>query len=302
MNAGDPHDRLALARWLMDPANPRTARVEANRIWETVFGRGIVETCEDFGVAGARPSDVRLLDTLAARLAELGWSRKALLREILRSRTYCMEARPSAEALRIDPDNRLMSRAPRFRLEAEAVRDQALAVSGLLDRTMHGPPVFPYQPEGTWMVVYSGDAWKTSEGGDRWRRAIYTFWRRSSPHPSLMAFDAVSRESCTVRRIRTNTPLAALAAINDPTFVEAAHAFARRAMEATPGASDAVRARWMLSAAMVRAPREAECERLVALVVQERSGAAAGAAPDEVAIWSAAASVILNLDEFLSRT
>ena len=302
MEPGAPHDRLALARWLMDPANPRTARVEANRLWETVFGRGIVETCEDFGVAGARPSDVHLLDTLAARLVELRWSRKALLREILRSRTYCMDARPSAEALRLDPDNRLMSRAPRFRLEAEAVRDQALAVSGLLDRTMHGPPVFPYQPEGTWMVVYSGDAWTTSTGGDRWRRAIYTFWRRSSPHPSLMAFDAVSRESCTVRRTRTNTPLAALAAINDPTYVEAAQAFARRAIAATPGASDAERARWMLSAALVRAPREVECERLAALVAQERRSPSAGGEPDEVATWSAAASVILNLDEFLSRT
>jgi hypothetical protein len=167
---------------------------------------------------------------------------------------------------------------------------------------MHGPPVFPYQPEGTWMVVYSGDAWTTSAGGDRWRRAIYTFWRRSSPHPSLMAFDAVSRESCTVRRTRTNTPLAALATINDPTYVEAAQAFARRVMAATPGASDAERARWMLSAALVRTPREAECERLAALVAEERRGSSAGDKLDELAIWSAAASVILNLDEFLSRT
>jgi hypothetical protein len=284
-----------------------------NRVWETLFGRGIVETSEDFGWAGSGPDDRALLDALARRLIELGWSRKALLREILLSRTYRMDAAPTAAALARDPSNRIPSRAPRFRLEAEAVRDQALAVSGLLDRTMHGPPVFPHQPDGVWMVVYSGDAWKTSEGGDRWRRAIYTFWRRSSPHPSLSAFDAVSRETCTVRRVRTNTPLAALAAINDPTFVEAARAFAARAIDATPGADDAARARWMLAAAVVREPSADECRRIAGLVAAERAALAAspsdaasvaGAGPDglERAAWCAAAAAILNLDEFLSRT
>ena len=164
-------DRLGLAQWIMDPANPRAARVEANRIWETIFGRGLVETLEDFGEAGTRPSDVVLLDFVASRLQKLGWSRKALIGEIVKSRTYRVSAQPSDAALRIDPDNRMMSRAPRFRLEAEAIRDQSLAVAGLLDRTMHGPPVFPHQPDGTWMVVYSGDGWTTSEGGDRYRGA-----------------------------------------------------------------------------------------------------------------------------------
>ncbi len=297
------HDRLGLAKWIMDPMNPRTARVEANRIWETIFGRGLVETLEDFGEAGARPSDSVLLDVLASRLQELGWSRKALIREIMNSRTYRMSAHPSEAALRLDPDNRLMSRAPHFRLEAETIRDQSLAVAGILDRTMHGPPVFPYQPDGTWMVVYSGDGWTTSEGGDRFRRAIYTFWRRSSPHPSLMTFDAVSRETCTVRRVRTNTPLAALAAMNDPTFVEASKAFAQRAIDATPGASDTERARWMLSAALIRAPRNEECARLAQLVAGERAAtASATSTSNELAAWSAAAATVMNLDEFLSRT
>jgi hypothetical protein len=312
-DSDEPLDRLAFARWLTGPAAARTARVEVNRVWETLFGRGIVETSEDFGWAGSGPDDRALLDALSRRLIELGWSRKALLREILLSRTYRMDAVPTAAALARDPSNRIPSRAPRFRLEAEAVRDQALAVSGLLDRTMHGPPVFPHQPDGVWMVVYSGDAWKTSEGGDRWRRAIYTFWRRSSPHPSLSAFDAVSRETCTVRRVRTNTPLAALAAINDPTFVEAARAFASRAIDATPGADDAARARWMLAAALVREPSADECRRIAGLVAAERAALAAspsdaasiaGAGPDDLerAAWCAAAAAILNLDEFLSRT
>ena len=303
-DAGQPMDRLAFARWLTGPAAARTARVEANRLWETLFGRGIVETSEEFGWAGSGPDDRALLDALARRLIELGWSRKALLREILLSRTYRMESGPSAAALARDPGNRIPSRAPRYRLEAEAVRDQALAVSGLLDRTMHGPPVFPHQPEGVWMVVYSGDSWKVSEGGDRWRRAIYTFWRRSSPHPSLVAFDAVSRETCTVRRVRTNTPLAALAAINDPTYVEAARAFAARTIGATPGADDVARARWMLAAALVREPRDAECRRIAELVAAERAALAAGSSDAEAehAAWCAAAAAILNLDEFLSRT
>lgn len=304
--AGSPlPDRLAFARWITGPAGALAARVESNRIWQTLFGRGIVETAEDFGWSGSGASDAELLDAVARRFRELGWSRKVLLRELLATDAYCMDARPSSQALALDPDNRIPSRAPRFRLEAEAVRDQALAVSGLLDRSMHGPPVFPDQPDGVWMVVYSGDAWTTSQGGDRWRRAIYTFWRRSAPHPSLMAFDAVSRESCTPRRIRTNTPLAALATLNDPTFVEAARALAARAMAATAGASDRERARWMLSAALVRQPTDAECERLVRLVDGERSaGAAAAGDADAVerSAWGMAATAVLNLDEFLSRT
>lgn len=301
--AGPVADRLALARWIVGPAGALAARVEANRIWQTLFGRGIVETSEDFGWSGSGAADPALLDAVALRLRDLGWSRKALLRELLCTQAYRMDARPSAEARARDPENRIPSRAPRFRLEAEAVRDQALAVSGLLDRTMHGPPVFPHQPDGVWMVVYSGETWTLSEGGDRWRRAIYTFWRRTAPHPSLMAFDAVSRESCAPRRVRTNTPLAALATLNDPTYVEAARAFAARAIAACPAPDDRARARWLLAAALVREPTDAECDRLAALAASSRTaGSDDDAAARELDAWSAVAATVLNLDEFLSRT
>ena len=301
--AGPVSDRLAFARWIVGPAGTLAARVEANRIWQTLFGHGIVETAEDFGWSGSGAADPALLDAVAGRLRELGWSRKALLRELLCTQAYRMDARPSAEAMARDPENRIPSRAPRFRLEAEAVRDQALAVSGLLDRTMHGPPVFPHQPDGVWMVVYSGDAWTVSEGGDRWRRAIYTFWRRTSPHPSLLAFDAVSRESCAPRRVRTNSPLAALASLNDPTYVEAARALAARAIAACPAPDDRARARWLLSEALVREPADIECERLAALAASERAAGTAGdAAARELDAWAAVAATVLNLDEFLSRT
>ncbi|MFZ9882143.1 MAG: PSD1 and planctomycete cytochrome C domain-containing protein, partial [Phycisphaerales bacterium] len=198
-----PRDRLAMAEWVADARNPLFARVAANRAWETLFGRGIVETSEDFGVMGSGASDRRLLDHLAGVLVAKGFSMKELLREIVTSATY-MQSSVASDAARVrDPDNRLWSRAPRLRLEAEQVRDQALAVSGLLSRKMGGPPVMPPQPDGVWQVVYSGDAWRTSEGEDRYRRAIYTFLRRSSPYPSFIAFDATSRETCTVRRTRT---------------------------------------------------------------------------------------------------
>jgi hypothetical protein len=326
MPADAPRDRLGLARWIVDPGNPRAARVEVNRLWEALFGRGLVETSEEFGAAGERPADASQLDWLASRFVQLGWSRKSLLREILASSTYRMTAVPGADALAHDPDNRLMSRAPRFRLEAEVIRDQALAVSGLLECRLHGPPVFPYQPDGVWMVVYSGDQWKTSDGPDRWRRAIYTFWRRSSPHPSLVAFDATSRESCTVRRVRTNTPLAALVALNDPTYVEASRALAVRALRSAgpgPATDDRAVARAMLTLALVREPRAAEIDRLAVLVADERTrfaadpaaaaamagesgsvwaaGAGTGALADAAA-WTAAAAVVLNMDEFLTRT
>jgi hypothetical protein len=326
MPADAPRDRLGLARWIVDPGNPRAARVEVNRLWEALFGRGLVETSEEFGAAGERPADASQLDWLASRFVQLGWSRKSLLREILASSTYRMTAVPGADALAHDPDNRLMSRAPRFRLEAEVIRDQALAVSGLLECRLHGPPVFPYQPDGVWMVVYSGDQWKTSDGPDRWRRAIYTFWRRSSPHPSLVAFDATSRESCTVRRVRTNTPLAALVALNDPTYVEASRALAVRALRSAgpgPATDDRAVARAMLTLAQVREPRAAEIDRLAVRVADERTrfaadpAAAAAMAGEagsvwaasagtgalaDAAAWTAAAAVVLNMDEFLTRT
>jgi hypothetical protein len=309
-----PSDRLGMARWIASADNPLFARVAANRAWELFFGRGIVETSEDFGVMGSGASDQALLDHLAGVLVARGFSTKALLREIVTSATYRQSSAASREALARDPDNRLWSRAPRVRLEAEQIRDTALAVSGLLSRKMGGPPVMPPQPDGVWQVVYSGDIWRTSEGEDRHRRAIYTFLRRSSPYPSFIAFDATSRETCTVRRVRTNTPLAALVMLNDPVYLEAAQALA---VSARAHSDDAVAVRAMLERALGRRAHDDEVARLVALVADERAryagrddvarvlaGRAAEGSTDLArdAALVAAANVILNLDDFLTRS
>jgi hypothetical protein len=242
------------------------------------------------------------------------FSMKELLREIVMSATYRQASEASAATLARDPDNRLWSRAPRLRLEAEQVRDTALAVSGLLSRKMGGPPVMPPQPEGVWQVVYSGDAWATSAGEDRYRRALYTFLRRSSPYPSFIAFDATSRETCTVRRIRTNTPLAALVTLNDPVYLEAAQALA---VVARAESDDAAAVRVMLERALGRTAREEEVARLVELVTNERARYAehaelartlAGRAAEgstniaRDAALVAAANAILNADDFLTRS
>lgn len=309
MPADAPPNRLGLARWLTSPTNPLFARVAVNRIWETLFGRGIVETVEDFGTQGAGPSDRAILDHLAARYVDLGFSTKSLLREIVLSSTYRQGAAPSREALALDPDNRRWSRAPRYRLEAEAIRDSALAVGGLLSERMYGPSVMPPQPDGVWAVVYSGDAWTTSEGEDRYRRAIYTFWRRSSPYPSMVAFDAPSRETCTPRRSRSNSPLAALVTLNDSVFLEAARGVASRAIAAAPPA-DASIAASIVRLSLLRDARPEELDRLVELARSERTRLAgdppavaslAGRDDPNLAAWTVVANVVLNLDEFLSR-
>jgi hypothetical protein len=263
---------------------------------------------------GSGASDRALLDHLAGVLVDRGFSMKALLREIVTSATYRQSSEGSTTALAHDPDNRLWSRAPRLRLEAEQVRDAALAVSGLLSRKMGGPPVMPPQPDGVWQVVYSGDAWNTSQGEDRYRRAIYTFLRRTSPYPSFLAFDATSRETCTVRRIRTNTPLAALVTLNDPVYLEAAQALA---ISVRGEADDARAVRAMLERAFGRAADEAEVTRLVELVAGERAryaerselartlaGRAAEGSTDLArdAALVAAANAILNADDFLTRS
>jgi hypothetical protein len=309
-----PADRLGMAERLASAENPLFARVAANRAWETLFGRGIVETSEDFGAMGSGASDRALLDHLAGVLVEQGFSMKGLLRTIVSSATYRQSSVATPAALECDPDNRLWSRAPRLRLEAEQVRDAALAVSGLLSRKMGGPPVMPPQPEGVWQVVYSGDAWNTSPGEDRYRRAIYTFLRRTSPYPSFIAFDATSRETCTVRRIRTNTPLAALVTLNDPVYLEAAQALA---VAARAHGDDAEAVRAMLERAFGRAAHEAEVARLVELVARERAryaerselartlaGRAAEGSTDLArdAALVAAANAILNADDFLTRS
>lgn len=309
-----PEDRLGMAERMASAKNPLFARVAANRAWETLFGRGIVETSEDFGAMGSGATDRALLDHLAGVLIDRGFSMKALLRTIVLSSTYRQASEASSAALARDPDNRLWSRAPRLRLEAEQVRDTALAVSGLLSRKMGGPPVMPPQPDGVWQVVYSGDVWATSAGEDRYRRAVYTFLRRSSPYPSLIAFDATSRETCTVRRIRTNTPLAALVTLNDPVYLEAAQALA---VSARSHRDDAVAVRVMLERAFGRAAQAEEVARLVELVTNERAryaertelartlaGLAAEGSTDLArdAALVAAANAILNADDFLTRS
>jgi hypothetical protein len=308
-----------LARWLVDPGNPLTARVAVNRLWARLFGIGLVETEEDFGTQGDRPSHPELLDWLATEYVRLGWDTKAMLREIVTSATYRQSSKVNPELLARDPRNRLLSRGPRFRLEAEMVRDQALALSGLLSRKIGGPSVFPAQPEGLWQAAFNGQrTWATSSGDDHYRRALYTFWRRTVPYPSMAAFDAPSREICAVRRIRTTTPWQAFVTLNDPVYVEAAQALARRIV-AEGGTTDDARARFALRLCLARTPAENEVSRLVALVETERHhyrdrlDAARALATEplgplpggmdvaELAAWTTAANVLLNLDGVLTK-
>ena len=225
--------RLDMAEWLIHPDNPLTSRVFVNRIWAQLFGIGIVETLEDFGSSGELPTHPELLDDLAYRFqTEMNWSLKALLRELVLSSTYRQDNRVSSQLLDADPRNRLLSRGPRTRLTAEMVRDQALATSGLLTRTQFGPPVMPPQPDGVWEGAFTGQnknrKWIESEGPNRYRRAVYTYWKRTAPYPSFVTFDAPAREVCAPRRISTNTPLQALVTLNDPVYLEAARTLGRR--------------------------------------------------------------------------
>ena len=227
-------NRLGLARWLVDARNPLTARVAVNRAWEQLFGRGIVETSEDFGTQGTPPSHPELLDWLATELVGSGWRTKALHKLIVTSATYRQSSAAPPALVERDPYNRLLARGSRVRMEAEMVRDATLAASGLLSRKIGGPSVFPPQPDGIWDIPYSSEKWIPSEGEDRYRRGLYVFIRRSATYPSLITFDATSREHTTVRRVRTNTPLQALTTLNDEAFFEAARALAARVLRETP--------------------------------------------------------------------
>jgi hypothetical protein len=226
--AGTAIDRMALARWLVSPENPLTARVQVNRLWESIFGIGLVRTTEEFGSQGELPTHPELLDWLALDFIRGGWDQKRFLRQLVTSAAYRQSSRVTPAALAADPENRLVSRGPRFRLTAEMVRDQALAVSGLLNPRSHGPSSRPFQPNSGLTAAFGGTLdWKTSTGPDRLRRGLYTEWRRSSPYPSMAAFDAPNREVCTLRRDRSNTPLQALVTLNDPVYIEAAQGLAR---------------------------------------------------------------------------
>src|SRR5437588_5604822 len=255
---GAPMNRLTLAKWLVDEDNPLTARVIANRCWEQVFGIGIVASSEEFGAQGDQPYHPELLDWLATELVRLRWDQKAFLKLLVTSAAYRQSSRVTPELEHLDPDNRLLARGPRFRLSAEMVRDQALAVSGLLSDKMYGPPVKPPQPSlGVNAAFGGGIDWQASAGDDRYRRALYTMWRRSNPYPSMATFDAPNREVCTVRRTRTNTPLQALVTLNDPVYVDAAQALARTIV-AKGGASTPDRARYAFRLCLSRPPHERE--------------------------------------------
>ena len=293
---GRPANRLGLAYWLVDEENPLTARVAVNRAWEQLFGRGLVLTSEDFGTQGEPPTHPELLDWLATTFTSQGWSTKAIHRLMVTSATYRQSSRAAPALIERDPDNRLLARGPRFRVEAETVRDVALAVSGLLSPKVGGPSVFPDQPDGVWDNPYSKDKWTLSEGEDRYRRSLYTFVRRTAPYPMLTTFDAPSREFCTVRRVRTNTPLQALTLMNDPAFFAAAKALAGRALRDAAPQPEA-RAVHIFRLATARRPSAAELAPLLRFYRAQ----AERHAGDDAAAWTMVASVVLNLDETVTK-
>jgi hypothetical protein len=305
-------NRLGLAEWLVSNDNPLTARVTVNRYWETIFGRGLVETSEDFGTQGDLPSHPGLLDWLATEFMQNGWSPKKIQRLMVTSATYRQDSRVTPELTAKDPYNKLYAHGPRFRVDAETVHDLALADSGLLSAKMFGPPVFPYQPEGVWDIPYSSDKWVESTGEDKRRRAIYTMIRRSAPYPSMVTYDAPSREFCTVRRVRTNTPLQALTSLNDPYFFDAARAMARRLM-AEGGSTAPERIRYGFRLTTARTPSQSELERVTAFYEKQQEEfaktpeAAYKVIGDkqedaaQVAAWTMVANVLLNSDEAMTK-
>jgi hypothetical protein len=323
LRRGAPLNRLTFARWLVDPANPLTARVAVNQYWQMYFGAGIVKTAEDFGAQGEPPSNPELLDWLATEFIRSGWDIKAMQNLIVTSATYRQSSRATPQLIDKDPENRLLARAPRIRLAAEFVRDHALAVSGLLNEQIGGPSVFPYQPKGLWEEMafgegFSAQSYYQGTGKDLYRRSLYTFWKRTVPPPSLTTFDAPDREKCTARRTPTNTPLQALVLMNDPTYVEAARALATRAL-LEGGSNSTSRLGYAFKLATARMPSAREARFLLGLLSRQtqryrRDGNAAvelirvgQSQPDgrigapELAAWTIVASAILNLDETITK-
>lgn len=316
---GTPASRLGVVQWIFSAENPLTARVAVNRFWAQLFGTGIVETEEDFGMQGAYPSHPELLDWLAVEFRDTGWDLKRLLKLIVTSATYCQSSAVRADTASIDPRNRLLSRYPRRRLDAEQVRDQALALSGLLSEKIGGPSVYPPQPDGLWKAAFNGErTYHTSKGEDKYRRGLYTIWRRTVPYPSMATFDAPSRETCTLRRTPTNTPLQAYVTLNDPVYVEAAEALARRILK-EGGPDTASRVNFGLTLVLARPADPAAAAALTKLFVSELARCKAdpnaaqklatnylgplppGVDAAEAAAWTAVANVLLNLDGVLMK-
>lgn len=313
-----PRNRLALARWLVGPEHPLTARVAVNRLWAQMFGTGLVKTIGDFGTQGEYPSHPELLDWLATEFVNSGWDVKALLGQIALSATYRQSSVFAAGLPEVDPHNRLLSRAPRYRLAAEEVRDNALAIAGMLSPKIGGPSVMPYQPAGFYSGKYEAWKWRESPGEDLYRRGLYTFWRRTSLHPMFAIFDAPSREDCTVFRPRTNTPLQALVTLNDPTFIEAARVFAQRVLVEGPHDLDG-RLTFAFRTVLARAPTpteravlmsqyqrlharyQADPKAAVMLTAAGRFSPPEKLGPVEHAAWTGLANLLLNLDEAITR-
>jgi hypothetical protein len=314
-----PKNRLEFAKWLMSSDNPLTARVIANRYWEQIFGTGLVRTSEEFGAQGELPSHPELLDWLATELIAARWDIKSYLKLLVTSAAYRQSAKVTPELFEKDPDNRLLARGPRVRMTAEMIRDQALFAAGLLSPKMLGPSVKPPQPNLGINAAFGGSIdWQTSDGEDKYRRGVYTTWRRSNPYPSMSTFDAPNRDICIVRRARTNTPLQALVTLNDPVYIEAAQGLARRMIE-KGGATVAEKAAFGFRACLVRPPSDAEVRRLEKLHEDAKSkfgnnvGKAnllatnpLGPLPKgidvfDAAAWTVVANVLLNLDEMVMK-
>lgn len=313
-----PSNRLTLARWLVDPANPLVARVTINRWWAEIFGTGLVATPEDFGIKGERPTHPELLDWLAVDFIENGWSMKHVLRAIVNSSTYRQSSFMRTQLKELDDQNRLLARGPRFRLDAETIRDNALSVSGLIDLTQSGPPIRPVQPEGLWAKV-GGQQYDyvVSEGTQKYRRSIYIVHKRSAPNPTLMTFDGSARLACTVKRSRTNTPLQSLSLMNDPVFVDAARALAHRIISESSNDEPATQISRGFELCTSRKPTAHELHRLttlfhdqvqelqqrpedVKLLTQAKPDSIKAPGP-EIAAWYSVATVLLNLHETITK-
>jgi hypothetical protein len=315
-----PRNRLGLARWLLRAENPLLARVVVNRFWQAHFGTGLVKTTDDFGNQGELPSHPELLDYLAVDFREKGWDVKALLRQIVTSATYRQSSRPTEQLLEMDPDNRLLARGPSYRISAEQVRDNALHASGLLTEKVGGPSVYPYQPAGIWEALATRNAvtYEQHHGDSLYRRSMYTIWKRSSPPPMMLNFDASERAFCTVKRQKTSTPLQALVTLNDPQFVEASRVLAER-MIRLGGATPEARITYAYRALTSRSPRPQEVALLKDLYAQEQADFAKNPKraaalltvgeypfdktlnPTELAANAVVASTIMNFDEFVIK-
>ncbi|MBI5087196.1 MAG: DUF1553 domain-containing protein, partial [Acidobacteria bacterium] len=313
-----PPDRLGLARWLVSKENPLTARVAVNRLWQMLFGVGLVKTVEDFGSQGEWPLHEEMLDWLAVEFMESGWDVKRMLKTMVMSATYRQASSAAPELWQRDPENRLLARGPRVRLPAEMLRDQALAVSGLLVEKTGGPSVRPYQPAGLWQELHGGKGYEADKGEGLYRRSLYTYWKRTVAPPNMVNFDSPTRETCVVRESRTDTPLQALNLMNDVVYVEASRKLAERMMR-EGGASDGGRIGYAMLAVLAREAKPEERELFGGALAKFRKYYAAhpeeadkllrqgesGRAPEfdagELAATAALASLVLNLDEAVTK-